>query len=75
MEEQRKLFVQNGYRIRKLNQAYFAFHGIYGEDPGAVSPVAKDIEQLKSISHSTKDFLDTAAAMTGYEDLKRKLNK
>ena len=75
MEEQRKLFVQNGYHIRKLNQAYFAFHGIYGQDPGAVSPVARDIEQLKAISRSTKDFLDTAAAMTGYEDLKRKLNK
>ncbi|MEZ4715811.1 MAG: hypothetical protein R2851_06945 [Caldilineaceae bacterium] len=30
MEQQRQQFVANGYPIRKLNQAYFAFHGSYG---------------------------------------------
>jgi len=75
MEERRKLFVQNGYHIRKLNQAYFAFHGIYGQDPSSVSPVARDIERLRERTGSTKDFLDIVSVMTGYEDLKRKLNE
>ncbi|MBI2958564.1 MAG: hypothetical protein HYY32_06960, partial [Chloroflexi bacterium] len=30
MEERRLYLWQNGYHIRKLNQAYFAFHGSYG---------------------------------------------
>jgi len=43
MEARRKIFWENGYTgLRKLNQAYFAFHGAYadsplgaaGEDPG-----------------------------------------
>ncbi|MEW5989591.1 MAG: hypothetical protein AB1791_23430, partial [Chloroflexota bacterium] len=29
MEERRQFFVANGYSIRKLNQAYFAFYGAY----------------------------------------------
>src|SRR5690606_25008448 len=42
MEARRQVFVANGYLIRKLNQAYFAFYGGYqaggvpgvgGEDP------------------------------------------
>lgn len=75
MEEQRKLFVQNGYHIRKLNQAYFAFHGIYGQDPGSVSPVAEDMKRLSNQSSSVKEFLDIAAGMTGYNDLKRILGE
>ncbi|MCZ7674510.1 MAG: hypothetical protein M5U34_48980 [Chloroflexi bacterium] len=27
VEARRRLFVENGYQIRKLNQAYFAFYG------------------------------------------------
>jgi hypothetical protein len=29
MEERRQFFWKKGYHIRKLNQAYFAFHGAY----------------------------------------------
>jgi len=31
MEERRQEFVAHGYYIRKLNQAYFAFHGAYAD--------------------------------------------
>ena len=34
METQRKYIWENGYQIRKLNQAYFAFHGAYADSPG-----------------------------------------
>jgi hypothetical protein len=34
MEERRIYLWDNGYQIRKLNQAYFAFHGAYADEPG-----------------------------------------
>ncbi|MEA3350087.1 MAG: hypothetical protein U9Q82_05655 [Chloroflexota bacterium] len=33
MESRRQFFWENGYHIRKLNQAYFAFHGAYADQP------------------------------------------
>ncbi len=37
MEARRLIFLQNGYLIRKLNQAYFAFHGAYADSPGGAA--------------------------------------
>jgi len=39
MEEQRQFLLTQGYYIRKLNQAYFAFHGTYADEPTSVSPI------------------------------------
>ena len=69
MEVRRQGFVAHGYHIRKLNQAYFAFHGIYGDDPASVSPIYIELEQLRAKSPSLKDFLETASAMTEYSEL------
>ncbi|MCI0555158.1 MAG: hypothetical protein L0287_29785, partial [Anaerolineae bacterium] len=33
MEARRQVFWENGYLLRKLNQAYFAFHGAYADTP------------------------------------------
>ena len=38
MEERRLVFVEHGYAIRVLNQAYFAFHGDLRREPGLVQP-------------------------------------
>jgi hypothetical protein len=70
MEARRQVFVAQGYNIRKLNQAYFAFHGIYGDDPASVSPIYSELEQLRAKSRSLKDFLEIASSMTEYSDLK-----
>ena len=75
MEARRRLFVLNGYNIRKLNQAYFAFHGIYGYDPASISPIYEDLKELRERSPSLKHFLDRTAAMTSYDDLKRALEE
>ncbi|MBN1668628.1 MAG: hypothetical protein JW862_16160, partial [Anaerolineales bacterium] len=37
MEARRQFFWENGYRIRKLNQAYFAFYGAYADAPGGAA--------------------------------------
>lgn len=69
MEARRQYFLQNGYYIRKLNQAYFAFHGIYGDSPAAVSPVYEELENLRAKSSTLKDFIDTISTFTSYNDL------
>jgi hypothetical protein len=69
MEERRLVFTQNGYRIRKINQAYFAFHGIYGQDPASVSPAQQDLAQLRAQSGSIKAFLEEASSFKSYQDL------
>jgi len=69
MEEKRQYLASMGYYIRKLNQAYFAFHGTYGDSPASISPIGAELKQLREQSASLKAFLDTAAAMTSRQDL------
>ena len=69
MEERRQFLISNGYYIRKLNQAYFAFHGTYADQPTSISPIGQELKQLRSQSDSLKDFLDTVAVMTSHQDL------
>ena len=69
MKERRLLFVQHGYKIRKLNQAYFAFHAIYGQDPCAVSPIYNDMTMLRSSYGNLVDFINSVSNMNSYENL------
>jgi hypothetical protein len=69
MEMKRQYLAENGYYIRKLNQAYFAFHGAYADAPTSVSPIGTELGELRSQSSTLKMFLETAASMTGREDL------
>jgi len=74
MEEKRQYLASEGYYIRKLNQAYFAFYGTYGDSPTSISPIGTELKQLREQSPSLKDFLDTAANMTSRQDLINRLN-
>ena len=69
MEEKRQFLASKGYYIRKLNQAYFAFHGTYADRPTSISPIGMELKQLRSQSTSIKDFLGTVASMTSRQDL------
>ncbi len=73
MEQKRQYLASKGYNIRKLNQAYFAFHGTYADRPTSISPIGVELKQLRSQSTSLKDFLDTVAAMTSRDDLRESL--
>ncbi len=68
MEERRKLFVAHGYLLRKLNQAYFAFHGTYATGAASVSPIGGQVQELRSRSGSLGDFLLTVAEFGTYEE-------
>lgn len=72
MEERRQLFWENGYQIRKLNQAYFAFHGAYADEPGGAAgrdPVGPAVRALRQQSGSLADFINRISWMTSFETL------
>lgn len=69
MEQKRQYLAENGYYIRKLNQAYFAFHGAYADSPTSISPIGAELKELRSQSDSLKEFLDTVTGMTSRQDL------
>ncbi len=76
MERQRQEFVANGYMIRKLNQAYFAFHGGYQGAPGAggSDPIGPAVEELLALSPDLDAFLTTVRTITTRDDLLTALN-
>lgn len=61
MEARRQAFVANGYLIRKLNQAYFAFYGGYqaGGVPGVggEDPIGPALRDLRAASPSLHTFI------------------
>lgn len=69
MEEKRQYLASMGYHIRKLNQAYFAFHGAYADSPTSISPIGPEVKKLREQSSSIKDFLDKASLITSRQDL------
>jgi hypothetical protein len=73
MEQRRQVFWDNGYPIRKLNQAYFAFYGAYAEIPGGAAgedPVGPAVRALRAQSSSLTTFLIKIAQMSSFKQLK-----
>ena len=78
MEAQRKNFWGNGYQIRRLNQAYFAFNGAYADEPGGAAgadPVGPAVRAFRQRSSSLADFLNQISWMTSLADLQQALKK
>ncbi len=73
MEEKRGYLASKGYHIRKLNQAYFAFHGAYADRPTSISPIGDELERLREKSVSLKEFLETVSSLTSRKDLRESL--
>lgn len=70
MEKRRLVFVSEGYPIRKLNQAYFAFHGTYATTGAAgVNVIGEQMTELRRRSSSLGEFLRTAAEITSAKEL------
>jgi hypothetical protein len=78
MEQRRLVFWQNGYLIRKLNQAYFAFNGAYADVPGGAAgedPVGPAVRALRAKSKSLADFINAIAWMTSFQQLQEAVQK
>ena len=75
MEQRRLLFVENGYSIRKINQAYFAFHGTYADSPASVSPIGEEVERLRGVTGSVGDFIRTMSGFGSYQEFQEYLDQ
>ena len=77
MEYQREYFWKNGYQVRKLNQAYFAFYGAYADQPGGAAgedPVGPAVRSLRERSQGLADFLKRISSMTSFDQLAQAVN-
>jgi hypothetical protein len=69
MEVRRRTFAENGYLLRVLNQAYFAFHGSYATGAAATDPIGPKLTRLRELSPSLQAFLQTAEQLTSVAEL------
>ena len=69
MEARRQLFVKHGYYIRKLNQAYFAFHGSYATSSASTDPIGPKLRELRSLIPDLATFVHQVQRISKPEDL------
>lgn len=76
MEERRQIFLRNGYLLRKINQAYFAFYGAYADVPGGAAgedPIGPAVRSLREQSNTLAEFVKSIAWITSLAELKEEL--
>jgi hypothetical protein len=71
MEESRQYLADHGYYIRKLNQAYFAFHGSYADTPTSTNPIGAELQTLRANSSSLGSFIKQVAKISSYQEFKK----
>ncbi len=77
MKDRQQIFLKNGYLIRKLNQAYFAFYGAYADVPGGAAgedPVGPAVRLLREESPSLAAFVNRISWMSSFDELKEAVN-
>jgi hypothetical protein len=69
METRRLELVERGYAIRKLNQAYFAFHGTYAVGASATDPIGGKLRALRQRAGSLPEFVRIVVRFNDASDL------
>lgn len=73
MEERRQFFIANGYGMRRINQAFFAFYGGYQgggmQGVGGEDPIGPAIRTIRQASPTLRDFVVTIQRLTTRADL------
>ncbi|MPZ24125.1 MAG: hypothetical protein GEU28_11425 [Dehalococcoidia bacterium] len=69
MEDVRLELEEGGIFIRKINQAYFAFHGSYGDTPVSSDPIGPKLIALREGAGSLSRFIELARDVTSEDDL------
>jgi len=78
MEQRRQVFWTNGYHIRKINQAYFAFYGAYADEEGGAAgsdPVGAAVRLLRQQSPTLRAFINQIAWMVSFEQLQSSVSQ
>jgi len=69
MSQKRDEFETKGVYIRRLNQAYFAFHGFYADTAGSIDPIGPKLQTLLERAGSPGEFVRMAAGITSERQL------
>lgn len=75
MEERRQFFVRHGYPLRRLNQAYFAFHGSYATGAASTDPIGPKLQELRRLTPDLATFLTVVRGIARPSDLDQLLNE
>ncbi len=75
MEQRRQEFVKNGYVLRKLNQAFFAFHGSYATGAASSDPIGPKLQTLRKLMPDLATFLTAVRGIRQPSDLDALLAK
>ena len=71
MESRRVELLDHGYKIRKINQAYFAFHGTYAESPSSTSPIARYLWELREQVATVGDLVKLLRPIRTYAEFEQ----
>jgi hypothetical protein len=74
MEERRRFFADNGYHLRKLNQAFFAFYGGYqtgSAGAGGGDPIGAAVARIRQTSATIHEWIITLRGITTRDELLR----
>ena len=75
METRRLELLENGFFIRKINQAYFAFRGTYADTPFSVSPIGPEVEELMLLMPDLGEFVRTVRGISNYSEFRSLLER
>ena len=69
MEEVRQLLEDHGIRIRRINQAFFAFYGTYATRGDAIHPLGGQLTEIRERAGSLARFLELVREVTSAPDV------
>jgi len=75
MEQRRIELHGHNIFIRKINQAYFAFNGSYGDNPASVSPIGEQVQELRTYVENVADLVKAIQGTTSYEGFIQRLEQ
>ena len=68
MKERWWFLALRGYRLRKLNQAYFAFYNMYGQSSVSISPIGDQVKEFRSNFLDTGSFVRAVSGVSSYAE-------
>ena len=75
MDEVRLELTALGRDLRRINQAYFAFNGVYATSAASSSPIGLLLQELRGAAASLADFLAKVRDVTGQTELEALLTQ
>ena len=70
MQESTSILNSNGIKIRKINQAWFAFNGTYGDSPSSISNFNDELNDLIDSYDNLNDAINDIKNISSLDDYK-----